>query len=711
VSALVHRRGQTAAALACALAAAWVTACGSSATTAVSPSPVRCEITLTSTVGVATGTGGQSSIDVGTQPECDWTASTTATWISQLAPSSGQGPRRITFEIGANPEAVARQADIVVGDARFTVRQNAAACVFTIDPTSATAPVSGGGGTVAVTGLSGCVWTTVRHEPWITAVGSGNGNGSVTYTVAANSGPPRKGTLSVAGETFTVTQDSGCAFSVAPTSQSVDATGGTGSASVGTEVGCAWDARSEASWITLTSGAQGSGSGTVTFTVAAHTGPLRTGTLFIAGETFTVTQASGCTFSIQPAALASVPAGGQSGTTTVATSAGCAWTATTSESWITFPSGASSTGPGTLAFEVQPNTSPARSGSFFVQGQEFRITQAGGCTYALQATQASGAAGGSFSTPMNTGPGCPWTATSNAPWITLTSGSGAGPGPVSYTVGANTGPARQGTITAQGQTLTVSQASGCSFTVEPTSANVPAGGATLTTSVTTVAGCAWTASVAANTPWIAITAGASGSDSGSTSFTIQATNGPARTGMLTIAGQTFTVNQASGCTYVVPSSVSATVDGGAQALSIGTAGGCTWTAAVNPGAPWLSVSPGAGSGPQSVIVTAAPNTGGQRSGSLTVAGQTVTVTQAACTYSISPTSRSHMLTGGLGTVSVTTSSGCMWTATSDELWITVASGDTGTGPGTVVYSVLPNLLGSRTGTITIAGQTFTVIQD
>jgi hypothetical protein len=663
---------------------------------------------------VATGAGGQSSIDVQTQPECDWTASTAATWISQLAPTSGQGPRRITFQIGVNPEPVARQADIVVGEARFTVRQNAAACGFTINPTSAALPVAGGGGTVEVTGLSGCVWTTVAHEPWITAVGgaNGNGNGSMTYTVAANSGPPRKGTLSIAGETFTVTQQSGCAFSVAPTSQSAAATGATGSAGVTTEAGCAWDARSEAPWIAITSAAQGSGPGEVTFNVAAHTGPARTGTLFIAGETFTVTQASGCTFSIQPAALTSVPAGGQSGTTTVTTSAGCAWTATTSESWITFPNDASGTGPGTLAFQVQPNDSPDRAGSFFVQGQEFRITQAGGCTYALQATQqAAGAGGGSLSTTMNTGPGCLWTATSNAPWITLTSGSGAGPGSLSYTVGANTGPARLGTITAQGQTLTVSQASGCSFTVAPTSANVAAAGAVVTANVTTVAGCNWTASVAANTPWITITSGASGNSSGSTSFTVQATTGPARTGMLTIAGQTFTVNQASGCTYTVPSSVSANVDGGAQALPIATASGCPWTAAVNPGAPWLGVSPGAGSGPQSVTVTTTPNTGGQRSGSLTVAGRTVTVTQAACTYSISPTSRAHGLAGGLGTIAVTTSSSCMWTATSNVPWITITSGGAGTGPGTVVYSVQPHLVSSRTGTITIAGQTFTVTQN
>ena len=47
--------------------------------------------------------------------------------------------------------------------------------------------------------------------------------------------------------------------------------------------------------------ANGSGTGTVTFTVAANTASARTGTLTIAEETFTVNQASaGCTYSIDP---------------------------------------------------------------------------------------------------------------------------------------------------------------------------------------------------------------------------------------------------------------------------------------------------------------------------------------------------------------------------------------------------------------------------
>jgi hypothetical protein len=67
---------------------------------------------------------------------------------------------------------------------------------------------------------------------------------------------------------------------------------------------------------------------------------------------------------------------------------------------------------------------------------------------------------GSFSVTADAG--CNWSAVSNAAWITITNGSGAGNGTVSYSVGANAGSGiRNGTITIGNQTFTVYQ--GMSF--------------------------------------------------------------------------------------------------------------------------------------------------------------------------------------------------------------------------------------------------------
>ena len=56
--------------------------------------------------------------------------------------------------------------------------------------------------------------------------------------------------------------------------------------------GCAWSARSDVQWITITTAASGTASGALSYTVAANTATAsRTGTMTIAGKTFTVTQA------------------------------------------------------------------------------------------------------------------------------------------------------------------------------------------------------------------------------------------------------------------------------------------------------------------------------------------------------------------------------------------------------------------------------------
>jgi Zn-dependent metalloprotease len=82
-----------------------------------------------------------------------------------------------------------------------------------------------------------------------------------------------------------------------------------------------------------------------------------------------------------------------------------------------------------------------------------------------------------------------------------------------------------------------------------------------------------------------------------------------------------------------------------------------------------------------------------------------------CTFSINPTSASYAAAGGTGSVIVTTSAGCNWTAVSNSAFITVTSGSSGSGSGTVQYSVAANTATtSRSGSITIAGITFNVTQ-
>jgi uncharacterized protein (TIGR03437 family) len=81
-----------------------------------------------------------------------------------------------------------------------------------------------------------------------------------------------------------------------------------------------------------------------------------------------------------------------------------------------------------------------------------------------------------------------------------------------------------------------------------------------------------------------------------------------------------------------------------------------------------------------------------------------------CTYALSATSQSAGTAQSSMNVTVTSPSGCAWTAVSNTSWITVSSGASGSGNGTVSLQIAANTGAARTGTVTIAGQTFTVNQ-
>jgi hypothetical protein len=82
-----------------------------------------------------------------------------------------------------------------------------------------------------------------------------------------------------------------------------------------------------------------------------------------------------------------------------------------------------------------------------------------------------------------------------------------------------------------------------------------------------------------------------------------------------------------------------------------------------------------------------------------------------CLYSLSSSGASIAAGGSSGSVSVTGTTGCNWTAVSNANFISVTGGSNGNGNGTVSYTVASHSSSSqRSGTITIAGRTFTVTQ-
>lgn len=80
-----------------------------------------------------------------------------------------------------------------------------------------------------------------------------------------------------------------------------------------------------------------------------------------------------------------------------------------------------------------------------------------------------------------------------------------------------------------------------------------------------------------------------------------------------------------------------------------------------------------------------------------------------CSYSIANSSNIVGSSSGSGTIQVTTGEECNWTALPNDSWISVAS-NSNNGSGGVSYTVDSNTGYARTGSVTIAGQNFTINQ-
>jgi|GEM_PF-3391385 len=179
-------------------------------------------------------------------------------------------------------------------------------CAFNLNPTAQNFSSVGGTASFMVNTGDGCPWGPVSNNSWITITGvtTGNGSAPVSYSVAANNGPNRTGTITAGGQTFVVAQAGICTYSVAQIGVStpeISENGGTRSFSVTTQAGCQWTASSNVPWITVASGNSGSGNGTVILNFASNPGASRSGSVTIAGQTLSFFQlqgSSGCSFSI-----------------------------------------------------------------------------------------------------------------------------------------------------------------------------------------------------------------------------------------------------------------------------------------------------------------------------------------------------------------------------------------------------------------------------
>jgi hypothetical protein len=186
----------------------------------------------------------------------------------------------------------------------------------------------------------------------------------------------------------------------------------------------------------------------------------------VTGTVHVVIAAAPCAYAVFPLTLSMGSTGGTV-TLTVSTGPTCAWTATSSDSFVTFTSAASGTGTGIVNISVAPDPGVARSATLTIGGVRVPITQAGGqaapnCGAALLPTGADYSAEmKEGSVTVTIGSGCQWTASTTSPFLILNNKGpafGTGNGSFIYRVFGNlTGAPRSASINVGQQTFTINQ--------------------------------------------------------------------------------------------------------------------------------------------------------------------------------------------------------------------------------------------------------------
>lgn len=314
-------------------------------------------------------------------------------------------------------------------------------CAYSSSATSQQFPAAGGIGTITVNTAAGCPWTAASNSNWIAVnAPNGAGYGGTAFTVSANAGAARSGSISVAGQTIAIDQagvGGAAALSIATTSLPAGTAGSPYNAILAAGGGrppYSWAASTLPAGLTLNPTA-----GTITGTPsAAGSYPV----------TLTVTDQAGGTQS-QAFALTIVTGGGQPGSGLAITNTG-------------FPAAVAGTAYRQILGSIGGCTSP------FDAPPVFSITQ-GALPPGLSITMVDDRRSAITGTPTTAG-GSNFTLTvtackqsASAPFTLTVTGAGAGPGlsstPPSVTFAATVGQSGN----PADQTISLSGPAGASF--------------------------------------------------------------------------------------------------------------------------------------------------------------------------------------------------------------------------------------------------------
>ncbi|SFF63493.1 Kelch motif-containing protein [Duganella sp. CF458] len=185
-----------------------VTALGqSSSFTITQDGPAQCpttpKVSLSSSAFPAAG--GTITATVNAAPSCPWNVGTLPPFARLTAGGAGTGNGVFSITASANPAAFRSGNGQLTGPgftSSFYLSQSANPCVnWSVNPAVVNTPVGGATGSLTITAPASCSWRLAGLPSWLnlTSAGSGSGNGSISYSIAANSGYARNAMLSMTG--------------------------------------------------------------------------------------------------------------------------------------------------------------------------------------------------------------------------------------------------------------------------------------------------------------------------------------------------------------------------------------------------------------------------------------------------------------------------------------------------------------------------------
>ena len=592
-----------------------------------------------------------------------------------------------------------------------------------------------GGRAAIVTSGSG-TWTAQASASWIHLEHTDYAEAGypVPYSVDANNGvEARTGTITVSGNTHTITQDGIGARLSAELAEFAQA-GGTGSVTVYAPAGNSWHVKSNVDWITVSSVA-GSGTASVTFRVAAYNEiSTRAGTLTIADQTFTIRQI-GRRMALTTYAV-STDYFAETIKLRVNALADTEWTVTPNVDWIDVVNAGNGLGGDALSLRVAENASyQRREGTVTIGTETLTITQLGRTSLVFKLDRsefgaaADGASGERAAVTATQDLG--WSAAADVPWIEFYPGyaAGSGNGSIAYKVVANsTLYPRSGTITVTAVDSSVApkrievtqEAAVATLTMD--GYEFEAGGETVSVCVATGTIVGWT--VVNTNSWLTI-AGQPTAGPADLRLTasVNATVYP-RSGVVRIADHDFTVTQKGRGVTVDYEAKLFDTDGktsgsaGENVIRVTAENDVAWIAEADDPTWIIIYSGGSGTGNGTVKYMVAPYVGDGtiRRGTIRIGDKSVTISQRPYAASISPKADWVDGNAGAGEIQVSLDINAVWDVVltdKSQGWIevTVLSRDPSTGRGKVAIKYADNNTGkARSAVILIAGEEYTLTQ-